>query len=471
MTRKETKKDDIPSLRTVAILLGGGVGNRFAADVPKQFVRLSGRYVSEYTIDLFENHPLIDDIYLVIHRDYHELMNNIIKRNHYKKIKKLLYAGPTRQESSAAGVFACGDDVGKVIIHETVRPFVTEETISEVINGLDTYSAILTATPHTEAVIKIVDGKVLDVPRRDDLYRGQTPQGFLLPVIKDAHERSKKEGYTSAHCDCELVNKYGSTNHIHHVKGSEYNIKITFPLDIFIADKILQTRSIPTPSSTADIMEEKIRGKVVVIFGGTSGIGLEMARICNEFGGIVYSFSRKNNTDIRNIDDIKSALKTVYKNNNKIDYVVCSAAIVNVCTIEECTIGSVLDQINTNLVGNIFVAKESIPYLKETQGSLVFFASSSYSRGRKEYSVYSATKAAMVNFTQGLSEELEEQNIRVNIVNPDRTDTPMRRKYFKDYKPTLIDPKTVASAALRVMTSDITGSVIDIKKFKNSTTK
>ena len=94
------KKKKHNGLRTVGIILGGGAGNRFGAEMPKQFLKLSGRYVTEYAIDAFEKHPLIDDIYLVVQGDYQDLMANIVKKNDYKKVKKILLAGTTRQESN-----------------------------------------------------------------------------------------------------------------------------------------------------------------------------------------------------------------------------------------------------------------------------------------------------------------------------------------------------------------------------------
>jgi 2-C-methyl-D-erythritol 4-phosphate cytidylyltransferase len=337
--------------------------------------------------------------------------------------------------------------------------------ITDVVNGLDSYPAIEVGSPHTEAVIEVTkDNLVEKIPPRENLYRGQTPQGFHLPVIREAHERARNEGFKDAHCDIELVLKYKSGGPVYLIRGSEYNIKITYPLDIFIADKILQTRSVLPPSVETDTLKEKISGKVIVVFGGTSGIGLEICRACEELGGYVYGLSRRTNVDVRDIDSISSALKKVYKKHNKIDHVVCSAAIVNVGTIEESNTDSILDQINTNLIGNIFVAKASIPYLIETKGSLLFFASSSYVRGRNKYSVYSASKAAMVNFVQGLGEELDSRNVRVNIINPDRTDTPMRQIAFSDRdRSSLLKPSTVAFAAVRVMASDTTCSVIDVR--------
>ena len=147
-------------MKVVAIILGGGVGNRFNSEVPKQFVKLAGKLVIEHTIEVFEKHPLIDEVYVVVHKKFYNLMEDIIQRNVYKKVKKCLIGGVTRQESSKIGVFACEDDVGKVLIHDAVRPFVSEETITNVILALDKYE------DHAELVTVIYSMEARDLVRR-----------------------------------------------------------------------------------------------------------------------------------------------------------------------------------------------------------------------------------------------------------------------------------------------------------------
>jgi len=103
--------------------------------------------------------------------------------------------------------------------------------------------------------------------------------------------------------------------------------------------------------------------------------------------------------------------------------------------------------------------------LKKSKGHLVFFASSSYTRGREGYSVYSASKAGIVNFAQALSDELMDYGISVNIINPERTDTPMRRNNFgKEDKTALLNPDFVATQTLTLLTKKTTGMIYDIRK-------
>jgi 2-C-methyl-D-erythritol 4-phosphate cytidylyltransferase len=133
--------------------------------------------------------------------------------------------------------------------------------------------------------------------------------------------------------------------------------------------------------------------------------------------------------------------------------------------IHSTSLEDIRDQINTNLLGAIYVAKASIKYLKETKGSLILFTSSSYTRGRENYSPYSSSKAGVVNFTQALADEVNLHGIRVNSICPERTDTPMRKKNFGfESKKILLDPKKVALVTLKTALSDITGQVVDVRR-------
>ncbi len=229
--------------KNVAIILAGGEGERFKSNIPKQFLKLSGKTVIERTIDIFEKHELIDEIYVVINPLYYSFMVEMLRRSAYTKVKKLLKGGGSRQESSKVGVFACNEDVDKVLIHEVIRPFVSHKIISEVVKKLDTYSAVDVAIPTTDAIIKVSMEKkiIMDIPDRKSLMRGQTPQGFKLKVIKKAHELAVKEGLVESVDDCSLVLRY-NIGEIYVVNGDPSSIKLTYREDIYLAERLFQLR-------------------------------------------------------------------------------------------------------------------------------------------------------------------------------------------------------------------------------------
>ncbi len=121
--------------------------------------------------------------------------------------------------------------------------------------------------------------------------------------------------------------------------------------------------------------------------------------------------------------------------------------------------------IDVNVSGSLNVARASHPYLAESGGSLTLFASSSFTQGRPNYVAYSASKAALVNVVQGLAEEWATDGIRVNAVSPERTDTPMRRTAFpNESRLGLLPAGDVAAATLRLIQSDLTGQVLDVRR-------
>ena len=206
--------------------------------------------------------------------------------------------------------------------------------------------------------------------------------------------------------------------------------------------------------------------KVMVVFGGSMGIGEETVKLGRELGAVVYSYSRsQNDVDVTNVNQVRRVLREVRERNGHIDYVVCTPGILVKKAIADISYEEIVNSIHVNYMGVVTVAKESLPYLRETKGSLVFYTSSSYTRGRKLYSIYSSTKSAIVNLVQALSEEWFGFDVRVNCINPERTKTPMRLNSFGvEPEGSLLDPKYVGIATINTLVSHYSGQVIDVKR-------
>lgn len=446
-------------LKTYGIILASGTGSRYNSDIPKQFIKIAGKTVLEHTVEIFENSDKIDEIILVITPDYRHIAENILLRNNFKKITKLLNGGATRKDSSYIAISSIEDEEANVLIHDCARPFLTEQIIDDCVKALDKYSAVDVAIPSADTIIKVKDGIIDGIPDRASLMRGQTPQCFKLSLIKKAHEMSK--GDNNFTDDCGLIVKYNLAD-VYVVAGSGENIKITYPEDIFMADRLFQIRSAIYPEKTS---LDKIKDKVIVIFGGTSGIGKCIVDLAQQYGAKIYSASTRLGCDITKYEDVCNFLEKVYKENNKVDYIINSAGILKMGKLLDREINDIRKDIEINYVGSINVAKVSIPYLKETKGGLLLFASSSYTRGRALYSTYSSTKAGIVNLAQALAEELTSDNIKINVINPERTATPMRFKAFgQEPEGSLLQPEIVAEASLKTLLSDLTGQVIDVRR-------
>lgn len=448
----------------VAVILAGGVGNRLDKSHPKQFFKVAGKTVIEHTVTVFERNQEIDEIAIVINPNYQVTIEDIVLANNWKKVRKILKGGAERYDSSLAAVKAyegCGNI--NLIFHDAVRPLISDRIINETVAALEKYNAVDVAIPAVDTIISTSDDFIDAIPDRSKLRRGQTPQGFKLDTIKKAYEYALKDPAFKSTDDCGVVLKYLPHEKIFVVKGEEANMKLTYKEDSYLLDKLFQLRSFAF--SGQDISLEQLKDKVLVVFGGSYGIGADIARIANENGARVHCFSRSlNGVNIASLEDVRRSLEAVYGKERRIDYVVNTAAILLKEPLNSMDYSSVCEMVNVNYLGMVNVALESFRYLKESRGQLLFYTSSSYTRGRAFYSIYSSTKAAVVNFVQAISQEWENSGVRVNCINPERTDTPMRTRNFgMEDKATLLTAVAVARESVKTLLSDFTGQVVDVK--------
>jgi 2-C-methyl-D-erythritol 4-phosphate cytidylyltransferase len=249
------------------------------------------------------------------------------------------------------------------------------------------------------------------------------------------------------------------------VDGDERNMKVTDPVDLFIADKLFQLASSAAAPVSAEQLRNALVGKVVVVFGASYGIGETIADLAEEHGAHVHRFSRSGSgTHVERRHELKEAARKVHDVEGRIDHVVNAAGVLPRGPLSEMSEEAVYQATEINYLAPVFIAQEFHRYLRETQGSLLLFTSSSYTRGRKDYSLYSSAKAAVVNLTQALADEWSPDGISVNCINPERTATPMRAKAFGTEAPeTLLDPRHVARISLAAVVNGETGHVIDVR--------
>jgi len=257
--------------------------------------------------------------------------------------------------------------------------------------------------------------------------------------------------------DCGIYLECNPMGKVRIVKGHEENIKITNPIDLILADEMFRIRA---AAVTADQPGIDVRGKRALIFGGTAGIGKAMADIMTSAGALVIARSRSNGCDISHEQDVRDAVSEAVKTLGGLDVVVNAAGLLKKHALSDQSSQDIAAQINVNLLGAAWIAKWSHAPLKNSQGTLLQFASSSYTRGRADYVIYSATKAAIVNMTQGLSEEWAADGIRVNCIIPGRTDTEMRRNNFEnEQQSTLCNPYQVALTATKALCGRTNGQL------------
>lgn len=228
--------------KNLVIILAGGSGARLNKGTPKQFLELAGKPIIAHTIEQFLSHPLINDIFLVTHREYLEQTLALVRKNNYHKVKKVLEGGGTRQASSFIGVMAGDNYCENVLVHDAVRPFITHEIIDSLIIGLESFAAVVPGIQASDTIIKIdKDNKVREIPDRNFLRRVQTPQAFKFTVIKKAHEMALECNIENVTDDCSLILEFKLAD-ICFIPGRPENIKITYPYDLVLAEAILKNR-------------------------------------------------------------------------------------------------------------------------------------------------------------------------------------------------------------------------------------
>ncbi|HEY0538548.1 MAG TPA: bifunctional cytidylyltransferase/SDR family oxidoreductase [Actinoallomurus sp.] len=447
-------------------------------EIPKQLVKIAGKPIMQHTLQVFQGAPQIDEIIVAMTPGFTAEAEAIVTAAGCTKVSRVIEGGATRTETTMRAIEAVSatSPEANVLFHDAVRPFIDHRVIEECVTALERYEAVDVAIPSADTIIKVDDygGTVIkDVPRRDLLRRGQTPQCFRLSTIREAYALALADpdfiaGKVSATDDCSVVLRYLPDVPIVVVDGSEQNMKVTHPVDVFIADKLFQlsSQAPPPPLGTETDYASMLSGKTIVIFGGSQGIGADIAELTRSFGARVYSFSRsETGTHVENPPDVETALAKAHDETGRIDYVVNTAGVLHTGKLDEMDDSIVEESLRVNYLGPLHIARAAIGYLRKSKGQLLLYTSSSYTRGRAGYSLYSSAKAATVNLTQALADEWADDEVRVNCINPERTATPMRTRAFgQEPADTLLSSHDVALTSIDVLISELTGHTVDIRR-------
>ena len=205
--------------------------------VKKPYLNLGDKPILVHTIGVFDQNPVIDTISVIVDdADLEFCQSRVIAPNAFQKVGDLVGGGLTRQASVFNGLQSLPTDVDCVVVHDGVRPFVTDEVIFACIEAADEWGAAVAAVPVKDTVkVASADGFIVDTPDRDKLWAVQTPQAFRASVLLDAHALAQRKGVTATD-DAMLVEQLGFKVKL--VSGSESNLKITTPEDLIFAEAL-----------------------------------------------------------------------------------------------------------------------------------------------------------------------------------------------------------------------------------------
>lgn len=232
----------------IAVIFAGGSGLRMhTKSRPKQFLDLNGKPIIIYTLELFDNHKAIDAIVVACIESWIPFLEKQIRKFEINKVVKIVPGGSTGQESIYNGLCAAEEyaqehktDVKQttVLIHDGVRPLITEETITDNINKVEEEGSCITCIPATETFIVKQDDGNLEIPSRARSLIARAPQSFRLSDIMAAHRRALQEGIHDFIDSCTMMSHYG--HKVATVIGPMENIKITTPTDYFVLRAMVQ---------------------------------------------------------------------------------------------------------------------------------------------------------------------------------------------------------------------------------------
>lgn len=222
----------------IALILAGGVGNRVGSVVPKQFIEVKSKPVLVYTLEAFQGCKQIDAICVVANSNWIVSVKNYVSVFNISKVKWIVEGGRTGLESLFNGIKAmkeCPKDA-LILIHDAVRPFITNEVIEDNINVALKHGVAVTSVPCVETLVRIDENnKSVEQISRDSLMRVMTPQTFSYSVLNEILQKEdlKKCHYPSFFS---LYMSKGFPVYCSH--GSERNIKITYPEDLEYLKKL-----------------------------------------------------------------------------------------------------------------------------------------------------------------------------------------------------------------------------------------
>jgi 2-C-methyl-D-erythritol 4-phosphate cytidylyltransferase len=233
-------KATLTQKRVAGLIPAAGSGVRMGGDIAKPFLQLGGREILAHTLDVFERSAVIDELWVVVAaKNVSACQQGIIKRYGFRKVRDVVAGGASRQESVWRGLQRIDAAVDLVVVHDGVRPFVTEAVLQETLGCAAQHGAAVAAVPLRDTLKRISEGGVVEatVPR-ENLWRTQTPQAFQRHLLMSAYRQAWERGVCATD-DAGLLESIGHPVKV--VSGLESNIKITTPEDLIFSEGLLRT--------------------------------------------------------------------------------------------------------------------------------------------------------------------------------------------------------------------------------------
>lgn len=231
-------------MRTAAIVLAAGSGRRMGSSLPKQFLELCGHPLLYFTLKTFQDSAAVDEIILVAGRNGEDQCRKIINEYNFRKVSRVVLGGDQRVHSVFNGLEALkNDNIDYVFIQDSARIFLDEQLIETTLEAAKECGASLAAAQVRDTMKQSEDGEyVSSSPDRSSMWIAQTPQTFRYDLIMSCFERymnDPERQESKITDDVSLVSLY-SDSKVRIVRSSFWNMKVTEPWDISVAEALLR---------------------------------------------------------------------------------------------------------------------------------------------------------------------------------------------------------------------------------------
>lgn len=210
------------------------------SSTPKQYLDLGGRPILAQTLQVFEECPSVDGVYLIVPPEQMDtVQKDIVEEYRFQKVHKVVRGGKMRQQSVWNGLRAIRTQCAIVVVHDGVRPFISRKLIEQSIVEAEKSGAAVVAVLAKDTIKRAAKGKKVQTLPREEIWLAQTPQTFQFPLLMKAYQKAHQEDFLGTD-DASLVERLGHP--ITLVTGDYTNIKITTPEDLLVAEALLAGR-------------------------------------------------------------------------------------------------------------------------------------------------------------------------------------------------------------------------------------
>ena len=254
-------------MKTVAIIPAGGVGKRLKSHIAKQYLILDSLPVLVHTLKVFQNSKNIDEIIIALPpEDLVYMRQELIEKYGLTKVINAIAGGNERQDSVRNCLMAIQENCDIVVIHDAVRPFITQELIKQVLDAAKTTGAAVAGVKTKDTIKEIKENNMIGatVPR-NNLWLAQTPQAFKFELLKEAYQRAYEEKFYGTD-DASLVERQGKE--VKMIEGFSENIKITTNEDMQTADALMKKRNKSDHNSGFGYDSHRFAANRKLILGG-----------------------------------------------------------------------------------------------------------------------------------------------------------------------------------------------------------